>query len=109
MMDTQRTLTDALKNLNDNHEEPRQRIINKLNKFNLLDTEQNLAIELHNLYCKADHNQACGWLYEQDRGNKIWDDPESLHVKYLTKARDMLEIVPEVEDIYNLFCIFMRK
>lgn len=52
---------------------------------------KNLAIYLHDKYCRWNHADGCSWHYAIDRetGNHDWSD--YAHKEYLDKARDLVD------------------
>jgi hypothetical protein len=52
--------------------------------FNALTPEQQLAITLHDLLCRHNHADGCGWYYEISKGIHDWAG--SAHGVYMQKA-----------------------
>lgn len=53
--------------------------------FNALPDEHKLAITLHEMLCRWNHADGCGWFYEIENGIDNWNGQS--HAPYLTKAR----------------------
>lgn len=60
----------------------------QLEAFNKLTEPQQLAIELHDRFCRSNHTDACGWYYEMSDGMDKWDG--STHVRYLNQAENLI-------------------
>ena len=69
-----------------------QHLRKEAEKFNELTVEQQLATELHEMFCSANHVDQCGWGYEK------WDDlerhmPHSTKNRYLEKAHKIIKLL----------------
>lgn len=67
-----------------------------------LSADARLAEELHTLKCHSNHTDQCGWFYEFDRGAPNWNG--WAHSEYLTKARKVMMVLPDmsVDDILKV-------
>lgn len=63
--------------------------------FSELPEDQQLAITLHNMLCRQNHTDGCGWEYEYIEKPKGWTGPSApdwngwTHKRYLEKAQVM--------------------
>lgn len=61
--------------------------------LNRLAPDEKAAEELHNLLCRANHIDACGWFYE------AWESPGWARKDYLSRIKKM---IPILMNDYNL-------
>lgn len=60
----------------------------KLRVFEAMPEDERLAITLHEMLCRWNHTDGCGWEYEGKNGIPDWHG--HAHGKYLGKARMIL-------------------
>lgn len=68
--------------------------------------DQILAQTLHESWCRFNHTDGCGWMYEMDKSGDNWGG--SAHTQWLNKARKIIAKFPglttqEVLEIGALF------
>lgn len=63
---------------------------------------QQLAVAIHDIDCRWNHTDGCGWLYEIHKGVADWTG--YAHARYLLKAKKLMEMLPEYGhiDILNI-------
>lgn len=54
-----------------------------------------LAIDIHRNLCVSNHTDACAWQYEGGDTDPDWS--QDTHLRYLTKAKAMVETLPQVK------------
>lgn len=54
---------------------------------------QRLAVDLHEMSCRLNHDDMCGWFYEIDRGFHDWG--RFTHTQYLARAADLRRALPD--------------
>lgn len=60
-----------------------------------------LAIFLHDMTCRYDHTEGCGWFYEIKNGKHDWS--RYAHQQELRRARKLLEIT-DADTIKKIVC-----
>ncbi len=63
-------------------------------------TTEDLADLLHELMCRHNHTDGCGWYYEIQDGHHNWTGSE--HKRYLDRAIRMTKISSDIEHIAAL-------
>lgn len=77
--------------------------IKNIKKEAYLDPESiKIADIIHKYICKYDHNDQCGWYYEN------WEDPGYTRTKYLGVANELITAGYQVETIENIFKIIFK-
>lgn len=69
--------------------------------------EQVLAQSLHDVWCRHNHTDGCGWMYEQDRRTgDNWNG--SAHASWLSRARKITARFPDatVQEIKEIGALF---
>lgn len=62
----------------------------RISAYKSLNSVELLAIDLHDMLCRHNHADGCGWHYEIYEGEHNWDKSE--HVLWKTKAQKALDI-----------------
>lgn len=65
----------------------------ELAELKAMSPERMLAIALHDSQCGWNHTDGCGWFYEFDNGQHLWE--RSAHKSYLSKARKVAGMLPD--------------
>ena len=52
--------------------------------------DQQLARELHQVCCNANHTDGCGWFYEVHKGVDDWSG--NIHFEWLKQARAVMKV-----------------
>lgn len=67
--------------------------------------DQQLARYLHDMMCKSNHTDGCGWYYETNNGVDDWLG--RAHASYLTKANRLLSVAksPGLFDVQRIIKI----
>ncbi len=60
-----------------------------------LDSEQKLAVELHEALCTWNHTDGCGWHYEVKDGIADWSRYD--HANYLKRAKALAAEFPSID------------
>ena len=72
--------------------------------FDAMAEDEKLAVNLHDMLCRANHSDGCGWFYEIPKGEHNWAG--SAHEPYLTKAHSVMQFCDihkvAVETVVNL-------
>lgn len=57
-------------------------------EFNALEPEVRFAIQLHEICCKSNHTDRCGWYYEFNKHTHDWNGYD--HLKWLKISQQVL-------------------
>ncbi len=68
--------------------------------------EQKMAQSLHEVWCRHNHTDGCGWMYEMNKHGDDWNG--SAHRSWLSKSAKICARFPEatVQEILEIGALF---
>lgn len=60
--------------------------------FGAMTEDQQLAMSLHDAFCRWNHTDGCGWFYEVHKGIDDWDGHS--HARWLTNVKAVRAQLP---------------
>ena len=75
--------------------------------FLKLASAQQLAIKLHDLTCKSNHTDGCGWYYEISKGSHNWTG--HTHQRYLGEILEDFENYKDYINALSLADFYKKK
>lgn len=97
-MDT--SMIDNIQQQIDNHKNEIEKLQTEMNNIKSMNPTEQLAIFLHDSFCKDNHTDGCGWHYAARNGKHDWSQSE--HVRYLNKAKAMIALGYDMNQIVEI-------